>query len=140
MFLSKKVVYLIHHSNQKRGATAIKTGKNIMSYKWRPNASQRRAFAERMKDPEERAAYQERKEARAQKRRAGSQFDYNTAGGEYAPTEAQYNAAMQMMGEEVTQEQREAANMVILAFSISEKAHHDFIHIVNEWRRAHSGY
>jgi len=29
-----------------------------MAYKWKPSASQRRAFAERMKDPAEQAAYE----------------------------------------------------------------------------------
>jgi len=32
-----------------------------MSYRWKPNASQRRAFAEKMKDPEEQQAYNDRK-------------------------------------------------------------------------------
>lgn len=51
-----------------------------MGYKWKPSASQRRAFAEKMSSPEERAGYYENKEAKAQKRRASSQFDYNSAG------------------------------------------------------------
>ena len=36
-----------------------------MGYKWKPNASQRREFAERMKDPEEQEAYDTRKREKA---------------------------------------------------------------------------
>ena len=32
-----------------------------MGYKWKPNASQRREFAERMRDPEEKSAYETKK-------------------------------------------------------------------------------
>lgn len=46
-----------------------------MSYKWRPSKSQARAFAERMKDPAEAAAYNDRKATKAAKRRAGSSFN-----------------------------------------------------------------
>ena len=35
--------------------------KAMYKYKWKPNASQRREFAEKMQDPEEKAAYEQRK-------------------------------------------------------------------------------
>lgn len=37
-----------------------------MAYKWKPSA---RAFAEKMKDPQEKAAYEQRKADRVEKRR-----------------------------------------------------------------------
>jgi len=108
-----------------------------MSYKWKPSKSQRRAFAERMQDPKEQAEYYARKEARAEKRRARSQFDYNTAGGKYVPTKDQYNAAMDfMMTAALTDQQKSACDMVIYGYNFQEKVHHDHIHIVNELRRA----
>lgn len=100
--------------------------------KWRPNASQRRAFSERMKDPGEKAAYEARKEARAEKRRAGSKFDYEKAGGQYVPTEHQYERAMSFLTDSITDEQREACNIVVSGYACQEKVHHDYIHIVNE--------
>ena len=33
----------------------------MYKYKWKPNASQRREFAEKMQDPKEKAAYEQRK-------------------------------------------------------------------------------
>ena len=38
-------------------------------------------------------AYYQRKEQRAEKKRSTSKFDYQTAGGEYIPTESQNKAA-----------------------------------------------
>lgn len=105
--------------------------------KWKPNASQRRAFAERMQDPEEKAAYEARKEARAEKRRAGSNFDYATAGGQYVPTEYQYSQAMFFLGhKELDDQQKDACNQVVYGFTCQEKIHHDYIHVVNELTRA----
>lgn len=102
-----------------------------MSYKWKPSKSQRRAFAEKMSDPAEQAAYYQIKEDKATRRRAGSSFDYGSAGGEYVPTEAQYKFTMSFEGD-CTREQREAFNMVQYGYNCKEKVHHDFIHIVNE--------
>lgn len=125
-----------HHSGQE--------GKDKFGYggrvgKWRPSASQRREFAERMKDPEEREAYYARKEAREEKRRASSKFDYRTAGGMYVPTKEQHDASWRMLlnDPDLTPEQQDAANQVMSAWVNNEKIHHDMIHIVNEWRRAH---
>lgn len=102
------------------------------NYRWRPNASQRRAFAEKMKDPQEQQAYNDRKEARAASRRAGSSFDYTTAGGSYVPTRAQHDYAVFDRSMNETGEHDDACNMVASAFACNEKVHHDYIHIVNE--------
>ena len=106
-----------------------------MSYKWKPSASQKREFAAKMQDPEEKAAYYQRKEDKAVKRRLGSNFDYNSAGGKYVPTKAQYDFTMSF-NKDLTPEQREAFNMVQYGYNCQEKVHHDFIHIVNEILRS----
>lgn len=103
-----------------------------MAYKWKPNASQRKAFAEKMQDPEEARAYEARKEEKAAKRRAGSKFNYQTAGGNYVPTKAQHDFAMENSHLAVTMEEQTAFNDVIYGYSCQEKVHHDYIHIVNE--------
>ena len=107
-----------------------------MGYRWKPSASQRKAFAEKMQDPEEKAAYYERKEARADARRSTSQFDYCSAGGNYVPTQAQYEAAIRFKWRELTPIQDDACNQVMYGYSCQEKVHHDYIHIVNELNRS----
>lgn len=66
-----------------------------MAYRWKPSKSARRDFAENMKNSDFSNDYYARKEAKADKRRSGSQFEYQTAGGSYVPTQAQYNAAVE---------------------------------------------
>lgn len=105
-----------------------------MAYKWKPSKAQKREFAQRMNDPEERAAYYARKEARAEKRRAGSNYAYSSAGGEYVPTHAQYEFAMTKAGD-TDRELADAARMVIHGYTCNEKIHHDYIHVVNEAMR-----
>ena len=102
-----------------------------MAYRWKPSKSQKKAFAERMSDPGEQAAYYQRKEDKAAKRRSTSSFDYDSAGGEYVPTRAQYQFTTTYDGD-CTMEQREAFNMIQYGFTCNEKVHHDFIHVVNE--------
>lgn len=108
-----------------------------MAYKWKPSASAKRAFAERMKNPNEAAEYEQRKADRAANRRKNSQFDYNSAGGKYIPTKFQYDVAINIltMADNPTEEQINAANMVTFGYSNNDKIHHDFIHIVNEYQR-----
>lgn len=108
--------------------------------RWSPSKSQRREFAINMQNPEFAQAYEERKEAKAVKRRAGSQFDYNSAGGQYVPTREQHDAAHQFVldGIQLTSEQEAACNVVMSGYSMNEKVHHDFIHIVNELRRTYA--
>lgn len=103
--------------------------------KWKPSASQRRAFAERMKDPEEKKLYEQRKIAHSEKRRSKSKFDYNSAGGNYVPTKEQRDFCMNNMHLFSVGEQ-EAANMVIFGYDNQEKVDHDMIHVVNEKRRS----
>jgi len=103
-----------------------------MAYRWKPSATQRREFAQRMQDPNEQAAYLARKEQKAEKRRATSKFDYSSAGGLYVPTKAQYEWCMSNYSKELTEEQRNAFNQVTFGYSCQEKIHHDSIHIVNE--------
>lgn len=112
--------------------TTIDKKIQVEAYKWRPSASQRREFARRMQDPEEKAAYEKRKLDKANKRRAGSRFDYGSAGGNYIPTQSQYNFVMNNMDLFTAPDEREAANKVIQGYTCKEKIHHDYIHIVNE--------
>jgi len=102
---------------------------------WKPSASQRREFANNMQDPEYREAYETRKTANVEKRRQSSKYDYASAGGQYMPTEIQYNAAMELMASG-TMQQQDAARMVIYGFTCSEKVDHDHIHIINEYIRS----
>lgn len=105
--------------------------------KWKPSKSQRVAFAEKMKDPAEKAAYIQRAEDKAEKRRAGSKFDYHTAGGEFVPTEHQGNKAMEFLRTlYLSAEDQSALNQVLFAAMHKEKTHHDNIHILNELIRA----
>ena len=109
-----------------------------MAYKWKPSATQRREFAQRMQDPKEEQAYKERKEEKAVKRREGSKFNYSSAGGNYIPTKVQYEFCMLNYSNELTEEQRTAFSQVTFGFSCQEKIHHDFIHIVNELIRSNT--
>lgn len=102
------------------------------AYKWKPSASQRRAFAQKMQDPEEKAAYEKRKEDKVVKKRAGSEFDYYSAGGNYVPTQSQYNFVMNHMDLFSTNKEQDAANQIMYGYTNKEKVHHDFIHVVNE--------
>jgi hypothetical protein len=106
-----------------------------MGYKWKPTATQKREFAERMKNPIEQAAYYQRKNDRATKRRSTSIYDYTSAGGYYIPTKEQYDFAMRNP-DLFTSDEENSRNQVIFGYSCSEKVHHDFIHVVNEKRRA----
>jgi len=102
-----------------------------MSYKWKPSKTQRREFAQKMQNPEYSANYYARKEAKAEKRRSNSRFDYNSAGGQYVPTLVQYNFALSYCGTS-TPQINEAINEVIYGYTCNEKIHHDHIHIVND--------
>jgi hypothetical protein len=107
-----------------------------MAYKWKPSKTQRREFAIRMQDPEEKVVYEARKEEKAKKRRAESQFDYESAGGYYIPTKHQHDQAHSMLfSAEVSPEQEEACYMVISGYVLKEKVFHDYIHVVNEFAR-----
>jgi len=103
-----------------------------MSYKWKPSKSARREFAQNMKDPEFERAYYDRKEQAAKKRRSTSNFDYQTAGGNYVPTKIQYDFCMDHLKLFVSPEEKTAMNEVIYGYGCVEKIHHDNIHIVNE--------
>lgn len=85
-----------------------------------------------MQDPEEAQAYYQRKEAKAQKRRKDSKFDYASAGGNYVPTKIQHDEALRLLNTELTSEQQTACSIVISGYSCSDKVHHDYIHVVNE--------
>lgn len=103
---------------------------------WRPTKAQAREFAKSMQNEEYAKAYYERKEARAEKRRASSAYSYDSAGGEYVPTKTQSDFAWEMVQWMlITEEEKEAANMVMTAFACGMKVDHDCIHIINERRR-----
>ncbi len=97
--------------------------------KWKPSASQRRAFAEKMKDPTEQTAYLERK------RQKNSYNGFKDR--EFVATKEQHEFAMTFMqsGLKATPEQEDACNQVLYSYSCNEKVHHDYIHIVNELRK-----
>lgn len=99
--------------------------------KWKLSKSQRREFAENMKNQDFADAYYARKAAREEKRRATSRFDYNSAGGMFFATEYQFDFCMKHYGS-FTKEQKEAADMIFFSFNCKEKIHHDNIHIINE--------
>lgn len=108
-----------------------------MAYKWKPSKTARREFAQKMQnDSDFAAAYYQRKEEKAEKRRAGSSYDYATAGGRYVPTREQHDFCLQNMHLAETSEQQDAFNQVLYGYSCQEKIHHDYIHVVNEIRRA----
>lgn len=107
-----------------------------MGYKWKPSASQRREFAQRMQDPQEVAEYEKRKQEKVEKRRASSQFDYNNAGGNYVPTKAQHDFCFSNSHLFQTVEEQQAMNDVMFGYSCNEKVHHDSIHVVNEKLRS----
>ena len=108
-----------------------------MAYKWKPSKSARAAFAEKMKDPNEQAAYNQRATDRVNKKRSSSKFDYNTAGGNYIPTRFQYDNAMRiLLSYNITKEEVSALNQVVSAYSLNETTHHDNIHIINELVRS----
>jgi len=108
-----------------------------MRHKWKPTQAQRREFAERMAtDTAYSDSYYQRKKKVAEKKRSASKFDYQTAGGEYIPTESQFKAAFDLLNLNPTAEQKEACNMVLYGYSCEEKVHHDFIHLINEYIRS----
>lgn len=107
-----------------------------MSYKWKPSKTQRREFAIKMQDIEEREAYEQRKQDRAAKKRAGSKHNYQTAGGNYVPTKQQFDFCLtEIRNLNLNKDQEMAANQVLFGYNNNEKIHHDYIHIINELRR-----
>ena len=110
----------------------IKEEVQTEGYKWRPSATQKKEFAQRMQNPVEKETYEKRKEDKIIKRRSTSKFDYDSAGGYYVPTKNQYDFAIKNIHLFKTSEEEDAANQVIAAYTNNEKVHHDCIHIVNE--------
>lgn len=110
--------------------------KQLSEYKWKPSASQRREFAQKMQNDKEFASdYHNRKEVASQKRRSTSKFDYNKAGGNYIPTKDQYGFAIVNVRNLNNVEDEQAFNDVIFGYTNNEKVHHDSIHIVNQYIR-----
>jgi hypothetical protein len=108
-----------------------------MGYKWKPSKAQKKEFAQKMQDSQFAADYYARKDAKREKKRSGSKYDYRTAGGEYTPTQYQHDMALKAtMSLPLTQEEQNACNIVMAAYSCNEKTHHDNIHIVNELIRS----
>jgi hypothetical protein len=95
-------------------------------YKWKPSASQKREFAQRMQDPTEAAAYAERK---AEKRLYDNWKDKD-----FVPTKDQYDFCFENIGK-VKGEQQDAFNQVVYGYGCKEKINHCYIHIVNQLRR-----
>lgn len=84
-----------------------------------------------MKNPDEKLAYEQRKQEKKNNLITKSRFDYNTAGGMFVPTRIQADFCMNTKTN-LTEEQENARNIVLAAYSCNEKVHHDYIHIINE--------
>ena len=110
---------------------------HLLEYKrkWRPSASQKREFAQNMKDLDFANDYHKRKEEKAEKRRSNSKFDYPTAGGSFIPTKIQYDFVMVNRDLFKTIEEETAANEVQMGYINNDKINHDYIHIVNDKMR-----
>lgn len=104
-----------------------------MGNKWKPSALQRRAFAERMKDPDEQQAYQDRQNARAEINYR-SKFMFGLR--QFVPTKEQYDFVVFNAPEIMTSEQRKACNQIAYGYNCNEKVDHKHIHIVNEMRHS----
>ena len=103
--------------------------------KWKPSKAARREFAEKMQNPGYAEQYYARKKARADKRRGGSEFNYETAGGYYVPSQNQHYQALKLLKNNPTDQQREAAEIICVGYYNMDKVHNDYIHIINEWGR-----
>lgn len=104
-----------------------------MSYKWKPTKQQKDQFRQNMQDPNYVNDYYKKKQAKKDKNRSMSVFDYPTAGGKYVPTELQYARAISLLKLPVlTDSEKEAANQVITGYVCQDKINHDYIHIINE--------
>lgn len=101
-------------------------------YKWKPSKTQRKEFATNMQNPEFASEHTARKQARCDKRRSTSAFDYATAGGYYIPAKIAYDFCIANYANSLTLQNQIAFNAVIHGFINNEKVHHDSIHIVNE--------
>lgn len=101
-------------------------------YKWKPNKTQKKEFAIRMQDPDEKQAYLDRKMDRADRKRSDSEFNYESTGGFYIPTKIQYDFVMEHADLFTDRYENNAANDVVYGYTCQEKIHHDSIHIVNE--------
>lgn len=106
-----------------------------MGYRYKPSASQRKEFAERMKDPEEQKVYEDRKRAKSTYSDNPLSFKHKS----FVPTQMQNDHSWKMLSiEGLKEEQYEAARQVLSAFSCQDKVHHDYIHIVNAHQREQS--
>lgn len=97
-----------------------------MAYKWKPNKSQRREFVERMKDPEQKATYIERK-----------RFNNSYEGFKdkmFIPSMGQYEFAYKNLFN-VSKEHFDSFDQVLSAYLSGEKVSHEHIHIVNQYQR-----
>lgn len=102
-----------------------------MAYKWKPSASQKAAFKERMKDDDECRAYKERKRSK------GSYAGFKD--GNFVPTKMQYEFAITILNnglENISEIVNNACNQVMYGYSGNEKIHHSHIHIINSIQRS----
>lgn len=86
-----------------------------------------------MRDPDEKAEYENRKEEKKQKFIAS--FDNKNTGSAYVPTKEQHNFCMFQRPVDMTDSEIEACNHVITGYIMQEKIDHHYIHIVNKLRR-----
>lgn len=137
----KEIINWVYKNAKKEVGLISKLSK----YRWRPSQKQRKEFKEMMQDPEKKHEYdlekaerdikkQEAERKRQEKNRNNSKFNYDTAGGYYIPTKAQYDFSINNV-DKGTIEQQQAMNEVINGYMDDDKIHHDYIHIVNEMIR-----
>jgi|GEM_PF-6456590 len=105
-----------------------------MAYRWKPNASQRRAFSEKMQDPQEKEACENRKASK----RGFENFDKE----DFVPSKDQRDYAVKNIHKfdlkNQTEESKinyEAFDQVMQAYDFGHKVPHKLIHIVQTFRR-----
>jgi len=98
-------------------------------FKWKPNASQRRAFAERMQDSDEQSAYYSRQLAK--KNKFYDSFYHPGSGVECIASKSAHDFCIFDRRGIDTPELEDAANQVVFSFSCNEKIDHYYIHIIN---------
>jgi len=101
-----------------------------MSYRWKPNAIQRAAFKEKMQDPDEKKAYEDRKFRKNTYNDSSESFKNRS----FIPTEFQYKFALNLIGNKSC-EVETACNMVQSGYICQDKIHHKYIHIINAIQR-----
>ena len=108
-----------------------------MSYRWKPNATQRKAFAQKMLDPVEQQAYTDRKEKRDRRSREYRQLAQERHGETFIPTIRQYHFCFDSPDLFNTAEEQEAMCEVLYGYTCKEEIAQCHLDIVNEMMYSH---